>query len=150
MRRTILMSICGGAVALSVGCGRHDASQGDKKNILDLATHPAPAGSIAPVEVVGCLSASGNRFVLSHIDQEDSKTVAYQLLNADDQLTSLVGREVRVTGEAQPAQKADARGHAAAAGSHIGQIRNGRQSDHGRRNKSRYAEARRRLCRADG
>lgn len=109
MKRTILMSICGGAVALSVGCGRHDASQGDKKNILDLATHPAPAGSIAPVEVVGCLSASGNRFVLSHIDQEDSKTVAYQLLNADDQLTSLVGREVRVTGEAQPAQKADAR-----------------------------------------
>lgn len=109
MKRTILMSICVGAVALSVGCGRRDASQADQKNILELATQSAPAGTIAPVEVVGCLSASGNRFVLSHIDKDDSKTVAYQLVNADDQLTSMVGREVRVTGEAQPAQKADTR-----------------------------------------
>jgi hypothetical protein len=109
MKRTILMSICVGAVALSVGCGRRDASQADQKNILELATQSAPAGTIAPVEVVGCLSASGNRFVLSHIDKDDSKTVAYPLVNADDQLTSMVGREVRVTGEAQPAQKADTR-----------------------------------------
>jgi hypothetical protein len=108
MKRTILMSICVGAVALSVGCGRRDASPEDKKNIIDLATQPAPAGT-APVEVVGCLSASGDRFVLSHIDKDDSKTVAYQLINADDQLTSYVGREVRVSGEAQPAQKAETR-----------------------------------------
>jgi len=109
MKRTILMSICVGAVALSAGCGRRDASQTDKKNILDLATQPPTAGATAPVEVIGCLSASGNRFVLSHIDKDDSKTVAYQLVNADDKLTSLVGREVRVTGEAQPEQKAETR-----------------------------------------
>ena len=108
MKRTILMSICAGAVVLSVGCGRRNA-QDDKKNILDLATHPAPAGAIAPVEVVGCLSASGNRFVVSHIDKDDSKTVAYQLVNADDQLRPLIGREVRVSGEAQATQKAETR-----------------------------------------
>jgi len=94
---------------LCIGCGRRDASQDGKKNILDLATHPAPAGAIAPVEVVGCLSASGDRFVLSHVDKENSKTVAYQLVNADDQLRPLVGREMRVTGEAQPTQKAETR-----------------------------------------
>ena len=93
---------------LCIGCGRRDASQDGKKNILDLAT-PAPAGAIAPVEVVGCLSASGDRFVLSHVDKENSKTVAYQLVNADDQLRPLVGREVRVTGEAPPTQKAETR-----------------------------------------
>jgi hypothetical protein len=109
MKRTILMSICVGAIALSVGCGRRDASRDDKKDIVDLATHPAPAGTIAPVEVIGCLSASGDRFVLSHVDKDDSKTVAYQLINADDQLRSLVGREVRVTGEAQPGQKTETR-----------------------------------------
>jgi hypothetical protein len=109
MKRTILMSICVGAIALSVGCDRRDASRDDKKNIVDLAAHPAPAGTIAPVEVIGCLSASGDRFVVSHLDKDDSKTVAYQLINADEQLRPLVGREVRVTGEAQPAQKADTR-----------------------------------------
>jgi hypothetical protein len=109
MKRTILMSICAGAVVLSIGCGRRDGSQDDKKNIVDLATHPAPAGTIAPVEVVGCLSAAGDRFVLSHADKDSAKTVAYQLINADDQLRPLVGREVRVTGEAQPTQKAETR-----------------------------------------
>jgi len=109
MKRTILMSICVGAIALSVGCGRRETAKDDKKNIIDLATHPAPAGTIAPVEVIGCLSASGDRFVLSHIDKDNSKTVAYQLVNADDQLRPLVGREVRVTGEAQPTQKAETR-----------------------------------------
>jgi hypothetical protein len=109
MKRTILMSICVGAVTFSVGCGRRDSAQDDKKNILDLATQPAPAGTIAPVEVSGCLSASGDRYVLSHVDKDDAKTIAYQLVNADDQLRPLVGREVRVTGEAQPTQKAETR-----------------------------------------
>jgi len=109
MNRTILMSICIAGIASSVACGRRDTAQSDKKNILDLATHPAPAGSIAPVEVIGCLSASGSRFVLSHADKDNSKTVAYQLVNADEQLTPLVGREVRVTGEAQPTQHAETR-----------------------------------------
>lgn len=108
MNRTMLMSSCIAAVALSVACSR-DAAQADKKNIVDLATHPAPAGSIAPVEVVGCLSAAGNRFVLTHADKDDAKTIAYQLVNADDKLTALVGREVRVTGEAQPTQRAETR-----------------------------------------
>jgi len=109
MNRTILMSVCIAGVALSVACGRRDTAQADKKNILDLATHPVPAGSVAPVEVIGCLSSSGNRFVLSHADKDNSKTVAYQLVNADEQLTPLVGKEVRVTGETQPIQQADAR-----------------------------------------
>lgn len=109
MKRTILIVICVGAIALGIGCGRRDASPDDKKNIVDLATHPAPAGTISTVEVVGCLSASGDRFVLSHVDKDAAKTVAYQLINADDQLRPLVGREVRVTGEAQPVQKAETR-----------------------------------------
>ena len=109
MKRAILMSIYIGAVALSAACDRRDAAQADKKNILDLATHPAPAGSIAPVEVIGCLSASGDRFVVTHVDKDDSKTVAYQLVNAEDQLRPLVGKEVRVSGEAQPTQKAETR-----------------------------------------
>src|SRR5438132_12889627 len=99
MKRVILMSICIGAVAITGACGRRDTSQPEKKNIVDLATHPVPAGSIAPVSVIGCLSASGDRFVLTHGDKNSSKTFAYQLVNADEQLRNLVGKEVRVTGE---------------------------------------------------
>ena len=110
MKRRILMSICVGAVALAGACSRHDNAQSDnKKNIIDLATHPAPAGSIAPVTVDGCLSASGDRFMLASFDKGSSKTMVYQLVNADDQLRNLVGKEVRVSGEAQATQSAESR-----------------------------------------
>lgn len=33
----------------------------------------------------------------------------YQLINADDQLRSLIGKEVRVSGDAQPVQSAESR-----------------------------------------
>jgi hypothetical protein len=109
MKRRILMSICIGAVALTAACGRRDSSSPDQKNIVDLATHPAPPGTIAAVTVDGCLSASGDRFVLASFDKDSSRTNAYQLVNADDQLRNLVGKEVRVTGEAQTGQSTEAR-----------------------------------------
>ena len=115
MKRSILMSICIGAVALTGACGRRNASSAentgtaDKKNIVELATHPAAPGSIAPVSVEGCLTASGDRFMLASFDKDASKTVVYQLVNADDQLRNLVGRAVRVTGEAEATQKAETR-----------------------------------------
>lgn len=110
MKRSILMSICVGALALSAGCSRHDTGpQADKKNIVDLATHPAPLGSVAPVTVDGCLSASGDKFMLASLDKDSSKTMVYQLMNADDQLRNLVGKQVRISGEAQPTQAAETR-----------------------------------------
>jgi hypothetical protein len=109
MNRGILMSICIGAVALTPACSRRDNGQGDRKNIVDLATHPVPPGSIAPVTVDGCLTASGDRFMLASLDKDSSKTMVYQLVNADDQLRNLVGKQVRVTGEAQATQSAETR-----------------------------------------
>ena len=109
MKRTILMSMCISAVLLSSACGRRDSAQGDNKNILDLATQKAPAGSVAPVSVDGCLSASGDKFMLASFDKDSSKTTVYQLMNADDQLRNLVGKQVRVTGEAQSTQSAETR-----------------------------------------
>jgi hypothetical protein len=110
MKRGILMSICIGAVALTGACSRHDNNtQSGKKNIVELAAQPATAGAIAPVSVDGCLSVSGDRFMLASLDKASSKTTVYQLMNADDQLRNLVGRKVRVTGEAQQTQSAEVR-----------------------------------------
>jgi len=109
MKRRILMSICIGAVALTGACSRQDNGQPERKNIVDLATHPVPPGSVAPVSVNGCLSASEDRFMLAVLDKDSSKTIVYQLVNADDQLRNLVGKQVRITGEAQATQSAETR-----------------------------------------
>jgi len=47
--------------------------------------------------------------VLTSLDKESSKTVVYQLVNADAQLRNLVGKEVRVTGEAEATQSTETR-----------------------------------------
>lgn len=109
MKRRILMSICIGAVALTGACGRRDNAEPEKRNIVDLATHPVPRGAAGAVQVDGCLSASGDKFMLASLDKDSSKTTVYQLMNADDQLRNLVGRQVRVTGEAQQTQSAEVR-----------------------------------------
>jgi hypothetical protein len=101
--------MCISALLLSSACGRRDNAQSDNKSILDLATQKAPAGSVAPVSVDGCLSASGDKFMLASFDTNSSKTTVYELMNADDQLRNLVGKEVRVTGEAQATQSAETR-----------------------------------------
>jgi len=106
MKRSILMSMCIGAIALSGACSRRDNSQPDKKNIVDLATHPA---AISAVSVDGCLTASGEKFMLASLDKDASRTTVYQLMNADDQLRNFVGKEVRVTGQAEAIQSAETR-----------------------------------------
>jgi len=107
MKRSILMSICIGAIALNGACSRNDNNtQADKKNIIDLATH---SGAISAVTVDGCLSASGDKFMLASFDKDSSKTVVYQLMNADDQLRNLVGKEVRVAGQAEATQATETR-----------------------------------------
>lgn len=106
MKRIIPMTICIGAIALSGACSRHDNNQSERKNIVDLATHPA---AISAVTVDGCLTASGDKFMLASLDKESSKTTVYQLMNADDQLRNMVGKEVRVSGQAEPTQSTETR-----------------------------------------
>ena len=113
MKRAGVISICAALAVLSGACGRHSSSLEEKnterKNIVELATHPAPPGSTAAVSVDGCLSVSGDRFMLASLDKDASKTVVYQLVNANDQLRNLVGKEVRVTGEARAGQSTETR-----------------------------------------
>ena len=62
------------------------------------------------VTEVGCVTASGDRFVLTSFDSgERPATELYQLVGTSDELREHVGREVLVTGEAQPAGIAEVR-----------------------------------------
>jgi hypothetical protein len=58
---------------------------------------------------VGCVTSSGNRYVLTSLDSGDRPaTELYELIGADD-LQRHVGREVLVTGEAEAAGIAEVR-----------------------------------------
>jgi hypothetical protein len=106
-------------VAVAVGCGRGPAAgpaPTEEQQVMK-RTDTKPLKTLsgarpAPVNVVGCLTASGDRFVLTQLRRADTGQTAeatapspttdmYQLVNADDQLRALVHKEVRIGGEAE-------------------------------------------------
>jgi len=80
-----------------------------------------------PVIVEGCLTASGDRFVLSELDrgkpgprvaaqqgerpaaEEEPTTESYRLVGMDDTLRPLVGQRVEITGASEPEKVVDVR-----------------------------------------
>jgi hypothetical protein len=108
MKRAGVISICVALAAFSAACGRHDEQAG-KKNIVDLATHPPKfPEAVKPVVVTGCLTGTPEHFVLTKLDTSVPESITYELVNANDQLLPLVGQKVRITGEAEPVQTAEA------------------------------------------
>jgi len=70
----------------------------------------ARPSQVTAVTEVGCLTATGDRFVLTSLESgERPATELYQLVGMSDELRENVGREVLVTGEAQPAGIAEVR-----------------------------------------
>lgn len=70
----------------------------------------APASQVTAVTEVGCVTATGDRFVLTSLESgEKPATELYQLVGTSAELREHVGREVLVTGEAQPAGIAEVR-----------------------------------------
>jgi hypothetical protein len=66
-----------------------------------------------PIAVTGCLTGSGDRFVLTSLERENTGTTiaapateTYQLIGKDDDLRPLVGKQVSVTGRADTAEVA--------------------------------------------
>jgi hypothetical protein len=87
------------ACLLAVACGR--GAEQDDRGPLETRAGARPE----PAVVEGCLTASGDRFVLTQLRSSDAAspttTETYQLVNADEQLREYVGRQVRISGEAE-------------------------------------------------
>lgn len=98
--------LCAG---LAMGCGR-TAREGDNR---DPAGNDADITASAPIVETGCLTAAGNRYVLTALETTQDagvpQTELYQLIGEGDELRQHVGKAVRVTGEAAPAQVAQVR-----------------------------------------
>ena len=99
MSKAAWVSVLGVSISMAAGCG--GGAERDDRNEFDIA------GS-TPITETGCLTSSGDRFVLTALEGGGgAETELYQLTGNEEELRPLVGREVRVTGDAEPAVIAD-------------------------------------------
>lgn len=89
---------------LTVACGRSE----DAGNAVE-SPESIDLSETVPTEDTGCLTANGDRFVLSSPDAQGPGTELYQLVGAEDELRKHVGKVVRISGEAEPPQTAELR-----------------------------------------
>jgi hypothetical protein len=113
MKRIGMLGIWGLCLGLTVGCGGasddNAADEARDDNDIDIS-------ETSTIVETGCLTASGERFVLAALESGGgTRTELYQLSGSEDELRQHVGREVRVTGMAEPAQVATVRESSGAA-----------------------------------
>ena len=95
--------------SLGIGCGGNDRTDVERED-AKAAEVDIDIEDTAPIEETGCLTASGNRFVLAALESgRTTETELYQLVGSEDELRKHVGKSVRVTGDAEPAQVAELR-----------------------------------------
>jgi hypothetical protein len=107
MKRIAMLGVWTLCLGWSIGCGGRTDDRSDTARDAD----DIDIAETTTVEETGCLTSSGDRFVLTALETGGStaETELYQLVGSDDELRKHVGREVRVTGMAEPAQVATVR-----------------------------------------
>ena len=125
MRRASLTGACIVCLGLTTACGGGN----DESAIAEKEPEVSGRGSDAPalITATGCLTASGDEFVLTDLQSAGAGSAAggeqgagtsgaaqpttesYQLIGTEEELRSLVGREVTVTGPAEPPKVAEVR-----------------------------------------
>ena len=126
MKRASMAGVFALCVGLTVACG------GGKDETEIAESKPAVGGRDdgRPMAITqtGCLTAQGDRFVLTALESAAAPdaakpeagsasptasaqptTESYQLIGNDDELRPLVGKQVRVSGEADPPKVAEVR-----------------------------------------
>ncbi len=128
MRRGLSFGVCAACAVVTLACGNNRNAQSTEnqgQNTTASSIRDEAKNRPAPADVRGCLTASGNRFVLTTLNDTSAPatgqsapatanavptTETYQLVSTgSENLSKYVGQEVRVTGEADPARVADVR-----------------------------------------
>ena len=124
MRRNSLTGaciVCLGLTTMACGGGNDESAIAEKEPEVSGRGSEAPA----LITATGCLTASGDEFVLTDLQsaaagsaagQEQGAgavaqptTESYQLIGNEEELRGLVGRQVTVTGPAEPPKVAEVR-----------------------------------------
>lgn len=107
-------------LSLTVACADRDDGR-EARHGLPPSSETAQGAGAEAVTVTGCLTSADGKFVLTELEPADgaqprATTETYQLENLEDQLRPHVGRQIRVYGQADPAQVAEVREVAPATG----------------------------------
>ena len=87
MKQACVAGVCAISLAAAIGCGR--------------------SGGQTATSRTGCLTTSGQSFVLTDIERGDSpSTEAFRLEGKESELRPHIGQRVRITGDAEPAKVA--------------------------------------------
>ena len=101
----VMLAACGGGNRMSEEAGQTAGGAADNP-LLNSDVRPEP------ISTSGCLTGSNGRFVVTTLDDTAAvpTTITYQLSGGDQaELQKHVNREVRIAGEADPAQVANVR-----------------------------------------
>lgn len=105
MNRMGIWGAWGLCLGLCVGCGGGDRPADETRAADDI-----DIAETTTITETGCLTSAGDRFVLTALEGGGgAQTELYQLIGAEADLRPHVGREVNVSGMAEPAQVATVR-----------------------------------------
>lgn len=105
MRHAGLMGAFAMCLGLTIGCGG-----GVERPEVDRSENDIDVAETTTLSETGCLTASGDRFVLAALETDGgAQTELYQLIGMEDELRQYVGREVNINGMAEPAEVATLR-----------------------------------------
>src|SRR5687767_12993527 len=105
MNRTGIWCVVGLSATLAVSCSRSPGEATLETN----ARVGDEDGAPQLISAEGCLTASGDRYVLTELKAEEGSAESYRLVGRDDDLRAHVGTRVKISGESEPEQVVEVR-----------------------------------------
>jgi hypothetical protein len=111
MTRVAIWCVVGLSVASLSACNRTGSDDSPLETNTVVGDEP---GAPRLISADGCLTASGDRFVLTELNDDSATAEAYRLVGRDEDLRAHVGKRISVSGESEPEQVVDVRQSTAA------------------------------------
>ena len=97
---------CAVAIAVVTVAACNKPGEGRLESNARVGDEPGAAHMLS---AEGCLTNSGDRFVLTELKAEDATAESYRLVGRDDDLRPHIGKRITVSGESEPEQVVDVR-----------------------------------------
>ena len=105
MNRTGLWCVVGLSVALTAACNR-SSGEGTLETNAKVGEED---GAPQLITAEGCLTSSGDRFVLTQMKAQEGNAESYRLVGKEEDLRAHLGKRVQISGESEPEQVVDVR-----------------------------------------
>jgi hypothetical protein len=111
MNRVAIWCVVGLSVTSIAACNRTGSDDSPLETHAVVGDEP---GAPRLISADGCLTASGDRFVLTELNDAAATAETYRLVGRDEDLRAHVGKRIAISGESEPEQVVDVRQSTAA------------------------------------